>query len=440
MASFRSSAAYRIAVTYTVICAWTILLLGAGTWYVADREIRRERDLDIVGELDRISQGSRRTNLKTALRQIQTERADGRFKYALFDSKRRRVGGNLEISRPGLGFQNLMLASADDAEQSVRIGAIDLADGTRLAVASDASELDEARKRILLPFLAAFCSLLAVNVIGGFWLRRYLVNRLKPITATADAIVTGDIEWRVPVASDGDEFDEAGRAFNLMLDRIAGLMENLRQVSSDIAHDLRKPLIRLLLQTDRLGRTDGAEQRVLELGDEMLMLFTSILRIAEVEGGGLERSFERVELSALMEEVAESFAPALVDSGHAMDWVIEPDLEINGNRELLAQLATNLLDNARIHTPAGTAIQLNLESEMNVLRLSVEDNGPGVAEAELPKLLQRFFRSEASRTTAGNGLGLSLVAAVAHAHGGEVSVENAAPGLRIVVTLPRSDS
>lgn len=438
MASFRSSAAYRIAVTYTVICAWTILLLGAGTWFVADREIRRERDQDITAELDRIARGPGWENAKAALRQIQVERGDGRFGYALFDARGRQIGGDADLPRPRSGFESASVRDDKGRQRSIRIGTIVLADGTRLAVASDHSELEEVKKKILVPFLAAFCSLLAINVLGGLWLRSYLLNRLKPITATADAIVTGDIEWRVPVASEGDEFDAAGRAFNLMLDRIAGLMENLRQVSSDIAHDLRKPLIRLLLQTDRLGRTDGAEQRVLELGDEMLMLFTSILRIAEVEGGGLERSFELIELSALMEEVAESFAPALVDSDHAMDWIIEPDIDIVGNRELLAQLATNLLDNARIHTPAGTEILLRLESEMTTLRLSVEDNGPGVSEEERPKLLQRFYRSEASRTTPGNGLGLSLVAAVARAHGGSVSVESADPGLRIVVTLPRS--
>src|SRR5690606_32349596 len=148
-----------------------------------------------------------------------------------------------------------------------RGGAIDLADGTRLVVAVNSDAIDHIKARILRLFLISVMAVLLISAMGAMVLGFYLRRRLTPINATANAIITGHIDWRVPIGKRGDEFDTAGRAVNLMLDRIAGLVDNLRQVSSDIAHDMRKPLMRLLVQTDRLGNVEGAE-RVLELGDE----------------------------------------------------------------------------------------------------------------------------------------------------------------------------
>jgi signal transduction histidine kinase len=434
MASFRSSAAYRIAVIYAAVLVWTVLLLGMAVFFTADGEFRRQRDREIAEELDRLSHEPDRAELLRELNWRQAESATNRFRYGLFDRQGKRIAGAIETFPSSAGFTDLPLRGVEGGQERAVSG--DIGDGHRLVVSTDGTAIDRIHAMIFKFFVAAFVAVLMTSALGGLALGWYLRRRLHPISATANAIVTGDIEWRAPVGSRGDEFDTAARALNLMLDRIAGLMENLRQVSSDIAHDLRKPLIRLLNQTDRLGQVAGAEQRVVELGDEMLMLFASILRIAEVEGGGLERGFTSINLSGLMGEVAETFAPALADGGHSIDWTIEPDIAVMGNRELLAQMAANLLDNARIHTPAGTAIVFRLASEGSDARLSVEDNGPGVSEDDRDKVLQRFFRAETSRTTPGNGLGLSLVAAVARAHNGTVTIEDAGPGFRVIVTLP----
>jgi len=163
----------------------------------------------------------------------------------------------------------------------------------------------------------------------------------------------------------------------------------------------------------------------------------AILRIAEVEGGGLEAGFAPVDLSALAEDVADSFRPALTDSGHKLAWEIAPATEVRGNRELLAQAIANLLDNARVHTPPGTSVTLSLATAGDRVRLTVADEGPGVSDADRHAILRRFYRAEASRTTPGNGLGLSLVAAVVAAHGGEVVVDSCAPGLKVSIDLPR---
>jgi len=267
-------------------------------------------------------------------------------------------------------------------------------------------------------------------------LGRYLRQRLGTISATARAIVEGDIAQRVPVSPRGDEFDQVGTALNAMLDRIDQLMENLRQVSSDIAHDLRTPLVRLRNQLELVGSVDGAAERAIQQGDALLALFAAILRISEVEGGKLAVSFEALDLSALAEDVCETFQPAIADSGRLLDWRIAPDIRVLGNRELLAQAIGNLLDNARLHTPLGTQIMVTLASRTATAELAVSDRGPGVPASDYERMLRRFTRGEASRSTPGAGLGLSLVAAVAKAHGGQVALADNAPGLRVTLTLP----
>ena len=436
MSSVRSSAAYRITLFHAVVLAWTTIIAGFVAYLAMSAEVRAARDDQLAQEAQMLSREPSRAELLREIAWRQDDYAQRRMGYALFDRLGNRIAGKLDISRPDAGFLDLPAAFPPDRVAFRRALAVDLPNGTALVVAADSAELERVQRQVVRFFLAAFVAVMAISLVNGLLLRWYLRNRLRAISATADAIVTGDIEWRVPISRRGDEFDRAGRAVNLMLDRVAGLMENLRQVSSDIAHDLRKPLLRLIYQTDHLGRVEGAEQRVLDLGDEMLALFTAILRIAEVEGGGIQRGFAPVDLSALMGEVAESFEPALADDGKVLTWHIEPGVTVMGSRELLAQLATNLLDNARIHTPVGTQVRLELAGGESA-RLTIADNGAGVAAEDRDKLLQRFFRTEASRTTSGNGLGLSLVAAVAREHGGSVVVEDARPGLRIVVTLPR---
>lgn len=435
MASFRSNAAYRIAVTYAAIYAWTILLLGGATFLILYTEFEREPGREIARELARLESRSP-ADLLNELRLRQSAPNANRFTYVLLDGQGRQVDLAGKTSQTDAIERTLRLPSEPHRELFTNFGSVSFADKGRLVVVRNTPASTRMKRTIIEIFVGAFLAVLTVSAVSAAVLAWYLRSRLRPISATADAIAAGDIMWRVPVREPGDEFDEAGRAINVMLDRISGLMENLRQVSSDIAHDLRKPLMRLLLQTDRLGSEKGAEQRIFELGDEMISLFNGILRIAEVEGGGLERSFELVDLSALMNDVAESFAPALIDSGHSMEWTIDPEITVMGNRELLAQVASNLLDNARVHTPPDVTIRLGLSKHGPQVRLWVEDDGPGVSEEDRDKLLQRFFRAEASRTTPGNGLGLSLAAAVAHAHGGRVLIEDAMPGLRVIVCLP----
>ncbi|MGY4398916.1 signal transduction histidine kinase [Sphingomonas sp. UYAg733] len=437
MASLRSSAAYRIAFTYAAAFAAAILLLGTAVYFAADAEFRHLRDQTISDELADLSQESSDGDLAREIGERETARATQSFVYALYDRTGRRIAGTLDTPRPAIGFSLIVFHDPAEGDDPARAKAVDLPNGERLVVAVDSESVEAIDETILTLFGIAFLGVLAIGSTGALLLGRYLRYRLGAISTTANAIVAGDLDHRMPVGPNRDEFDTAGLALNAMLDRIAGLMENLRQVSSDVAHDLRTPLLRLRNRLEQVGTVEGAAQRAIEQGDEMLKLFGSILRIAEVEGGGLKQGFARIDLSALIEDVGDGFLPALTDSGHTLSWAVEPGIAVLGDRELIAQAVANLLDNARVHTPAGTAVSLTLDGENGWARLSIADNGPGVPSQDRDAILRRFFRGEASRTTPGNGLGLSLVAAVAAAHGGEVAIDAAEPGLRVLIVLPR---
>lgn len=437
MRNLLRSAAYRIAFRYAAAFALAVLLLGAATFFLADAEFRRQRDQTLSEEMEDLANeglGQRMIRELAERGRLHTRRD---YAYALFDPAGRRIGGSLDIAPPPLGYSQVYFHDLAGEWEEGRAKAIALSDGSRLVVALDSEGVEKIDRTILAVFAIAFAGVLVIGIGGALMLGRYLRVRLGAISQTARAIVAGEGERRIAVGQRGDEFDEVSLVLNAMLDRIDGLMENLRQVSSDVAHDLRKPLLRLRNQLDLVGEVEGAEHRAIELLDEILTLFAAILRIAEVEGGGLENYMTRVDLSTHVDNIASGYAAAFADTGHHFDWTVAPDIAVLGDRGILVQSVANLLDNARIHTPPGTAVRLELVAAGDTAHLTLSDDGPGVSANERGQLLRRFFRAEASRTTPGNGLGLSLVAAAASAHGGTIAIDDAAPGLRITVTLPR---
>lgn len=436
MTSLRSSAAYRIAFTYAAAFAAAVLLLGIAVYLAADLEFRRQRDQAISEEVADLARERDPRELAQEIAGREATRATDSFGYALFDRQGRRIAGTLDTPRPALGFSMIMFQDPVEGPDAARAKAVDLAGGRRLVVAVDSEAIEEIDETILTLFGVAFAAVLVIGALGALILGRYLRARLSAISATTNAIIAGDARQRVPVGARGDEFDVVAIGLNTMLDRIDGLMENLRQVSSDVAHDLRTPLLRLRNELEQVGKQEGSTERAIELGDDLLKLFAAILRIAEVEGGGLERDFAPVDLSTLAETVCDGFLPAVYDSGRILTWSVAPDIGVLGDRELLAQVMANLLDNAIVHTPAGTAIALGLTATDGMACLFVADSGPGVSPGDSLRLTRRFFRGEASRTTPGNGLGLSLVAAVAHAHGGQIMIDGSR-GLRVTIALPK---
>lgn len=441
MDRLRSSAAYRIAFTYSAACALAILLLGVAVYFAADADFRRQQDAGLAEESGGLVREFNEGGVHDISKAIaKRERGVSAYGYAMFDAAGRRIAGALETPRPADGSSDIMFTDPMEGPDAARALATDLPGGYRLVVARDSEALEGIDRTVLILFGGAFVFVVALGIVGALILGGYLRRRLSGISDAARAIIGGELDKRVPLGPRDDEFDQAGRALNTMLDRINQLMDNLRQVSSDVAHDLRTPLLRLRNQLEQVGTVDGAAAKAIEQGDALLALFASILRIAEVESGTLSRGFVAIDLSALATDLGESYQPAFADGGRDLCWSIEDGIAVSGDRELIAQALINLLDNARIHTPPGAKVLLALEAGDDWARLSVADDGPGVPMCDHDRILQRFARGEASRTTPGNGLGLSLVAAVAAAHGGQVVVASNLPGLRVTIVLPRARS
>lgn len=439
----KASAAYRIAFTYSAAFTLAILLLGVAIYIAADAQFRRQQDAALVDEASALAHEYNEGDLpeiRHAIARREGSNTINAYGYALFDRTGHRVGGGLNTRKPPVGLQDIVFIDPVEGADHARAYATDLTRGLRLVVARDSESLEGIDQTIVLIFGGAFVLVIGLSVVGALLLGGYLQRRLDGISGVARAIMAGDMAQRVPISDRRDEFDAVGSALNTMLDRIGQLMDNLRQVSSDVAHDLRTPLLRLRNQLEQVGQVPGAAERAIEQGDAVLALFAALLRIAEVEGGALARSFVATDLTLVVTEIAESYAPAFADSGRTLGWSIAPGITVLGDRELIAQALINLLDNALLHTPPGTPVAVSLEADAHVATVSVADAGPGVPPGDHARILQRFARGEASRTTPGNGLGLSLVAAVTAAHGGTIAVDDNRPGLRVTLRIPRVDA
>lgn len=443
LGSWRRSAAYRIAIANFLVSAIGLALLGLVVFAAMHIAFVRQLDAMVSDDaqtlVDEYHAGGL-NELKEAIAVREASHSPTRLLYALFSPDGRRIAGSLQAPRPPLGVHDIIFNDPQEGPDSGRGIAIDIAPRVRLLVAADREWVERIDQIVISVFVVAFAAACLVALFVALLFGSYLRQRLNSISGTAKAIIAGDIRERMPVSGRRDEFDQLAVTLNRMLDRIEGLLENLRQVSSDVAHDLRTPLTQLRthlergkhLSDDPATLIDGAIEQL----DHALSLFSAILRIAEVEAGETRRYFTTVDMTSLATELAESFAPAVHDSGRALLWSIQPNIFVFGDRELLAQAAINLIENAQCHTPGGTVIRLTLTGVGGAVSLQVVDNGPGVSKSDLPRIVKRFARLESSRNTAGYGLGLNLVSAVAKLHGGRLLLKNDAPGLSATIELP----
>ena len=313
-----------------------------------------------------------------------------------------------------------------------------------IAVGDNLRRVRDAEGAVLRAFAWGVSATLLLGIGGGIWLSQLFLFRVDAISRTAEAIIDGDLTHRIPLRGTGDDLDRLAETLNRMLDRMERLLESVRQASNNIAHDLRTPLSRLGQQledarTQACSAADHAEALDRAKGevDALLGTFAALLRIAEVEAGAQRAAFRRVDLSAVVATVTEAFAPSAEEEGRGLAAEVAPGIAVHGDRELLTQMLVNLVENALRHTPPGTQVRLLLGCRAGRAVLAVEDNGPGIPEAERDLVLRRFYRLDHSRSTPGSGLGLSLVAAVAGLHGAELRLEDAKPGLRVFLNLSR---
>ena len=283
-----------------------------------------------------------------------------------------------------------------------------------------------------------------VGLILSYLLARGTLRRVDGVVTAARAVSGGQMQVRAPRrrALLPDDIDELGASFNAMLDEIATLMDRVRWVSTDIAHDLRTPLTHVRQKLERLKGAAGANRAVLAAAgeiegdvDELLRLFDAMLRLAEIENDAGLTNRSSVDLAELAGRIADAYRPDIEASGRRLETRLAP-ATVAGDADLLGQAIANLLENALRHTPDGARIVLAVDDADGRPRLTVSDDGPGVPAERREQVLQRFYRLEASRTTPGSGLGLAIVGAVAARHGADLALADAVPGLRVSLTFP----
>ena len=370
-------------------------------------------------------------------------RQDVRAVYLLQDADGRKITGNIDARAPVLG-PTTVAVDFDGEIRNVRAHGHLLPTGHYVLAGQDAHILREMEETLLQSFGAGLVFVLMAMILGGGYIGARYVARVGAISRTARAIVRGDMTSRAQVTGKGDEFDDLAMSLNAMLDRIDELMRSMRQISNDVAHDLRTPLTRLHQRLELAHRgahsiedyrsaVGGAIKEV----DSILETFGALLRIAQIEAGEQVMALVIIDLSQLVRTVAEDFAPAAEDQGHVLTTDIENGISISGDLRLITQLLVNLVDNAIRHTPAGTRISLQarLDGSHRPV-LGVADTGPGIPADEIGNVLKPFYRLETSRTTEGSGLGLNLVAAIAKQHRAALKLSSLAPGLLVEVAFP----
>jgi signal transduction histidine kinase len=379
------------------------------------------------------------------------DRLDGGI-YLLADPSFAPVAGNLKIwpetlqGREGRGNFDARLSNPDAADGAqVRATFETLADGYHLLVGRDIGDLDQFARKIN---TALALVVLLIFVLAGFAsvsVTRRTVGRIEAINATSRAIMQTGLGKRIPLRGTRDEWDQLAGNLNLMLDRIEALMGEVKQVTDNVAHDLRTPLTRMRGRLEKARgapREPGSDQSLIddvmtEL-DGVLRMFSSITRISQIETGDRREAFRTADLAEIANEVVELFDAAAEENGSRLSRAGDQHVFVTGDRDLLFDAVANLVDNALKHGRKAGQIIVEVAQREEGAVIAVADDGPGIPTDERPNVFKRFYRLERSRLTPGNGLGLSVVAAVARLHGARIEMRDNAPGLRFELWFPGS--
>jgi signal transduction histidine kinase len=420
-----------------------IVLFGVILWSTA-HFMRHQIDDSVANEIDEIITDPQSTDLAGLATVVSgLARHSGGFHYLLQDSGGQLIAGNMSSLDPQVGIRELMSPRdvARPRDRAIRGKGVAI-DGGYLFVGWSAHQLREMEEMVTGSFMWGLTASVVLSLVGGILAGHRIMRKIESVSETTRDIVAGDLTRRVPVSTAGDEFDNLAASINSMLDRIEGLMSELRQVTTDIAHDLRTPVSRLRQRLERAQRpdADASELREAVAGtvaeiDVILGIFGALLRIAQIESGARKAGFAIVDLSELLGTVGELYRSSAEEKRQTFLLSVADHLRVAGDRELLLQLFANLVENAIKHSPPGSTIALAARQELGRACIEIADDGPGIPAHLRIKVLQRFFRLESSRTTQGSGLGLSLAHAVVKLHDANMEFLHNHPGLKVMVTL-----
>jgi len=441
---FRTSS-FRLTVLYGGVTSLGYLLLFGSVFWATTHAMERQIDASVAGELTEIQSATPDGNiasLRDGVAALIGRSPD--FYYLLQDARRQMLAGNLPATDPVLGVRQWPGSTRhrESPFSGIRGRGVLVSDGGYLFVGLSTVQLHEMEDLVINGFLWGLALAMLLSLAGGAAMSLSFLRRIEAVSQTSRDIIGGDLQRRIPEQGTGDEFDHLAASLNAMLDRIQTLMEGLRQVANDIAHDLRTPLTRLRQRLELAQRRDASGQRVgpvieqtMQDIDSILETFGALLRIAQIESGARKAGFVPLDLSELLRNVIEIYQSAIEERHQTLVARLGSALPIVGDRELLTQLFANLLDNAVRHSPDYARIELSAARDQDRIEVIISDNGPGIPVELREKVLQRFYRVENSRSTPGNGLGLSLAQAIARLHGSDVVLRDHAPGLSVIVTL-----
>jgi signal transduction histidine kinase len=438
----------RIAIAFALALSAAIALAGVGVYLALLDAIDHQVDLRLQAEAHELLEGD--AGVPAIVRRIARERSEREsadIGFLLRDSQGRTIAGNIAPAHPlPMGVSTVTTDAAIPGLSRGRARVTRLPGGETLALVAESEPIDQHDHRRVRILAIGFGAVVALLLIGTFALIRAIRINIAAIARTAEAIIDGDLRARVPVERPGSAFGGLAVTFNRMLDRIGELVTGMRGISNDIAHDLRTPLARLhgrlaaVADMPEAAPVREALAETVSESEEILAIFAAILRITEIEGGERRAGFERLDLAALAADVGEGLELLVTEHRRyfASPAPAAP-VPVEGDPRLLTQLIVNLIENAVTHTPPGTTIRLDVRRDGDMAVLCVADDGPGIPPAERERALRRFGRLDASRHTRGHGLGLPLAIAIARLHHGTLSLEDAAPGLRVALRLALAD-
>jgi signal transduction histidine kinase len=369
------------------------------------------------------------------------------------------LAGNVGSIEPGVldhpGWFELSyrrVEPSDDTPHRALVQVVELPSGFRILVGRDLEERERIYAIIANAGRWSFALVVVLGVAGGFFVSRRVLKRVDAMTETAHTIMAGDLSGRLPVAGTGDELDRLAENLNAMLERIEALMRGLKEVSDNIAHDLKTPLTRLRNRCEQALRGDKRNvdyratlESTIAESDDLIRTFDALLMIARAESGHARDNMADFDAAEIVRDVGELYEPLADEKGLALKVEAPLTAPVWGNRELVSQALANLVDNAIKYAGPETSqtngageIVVGAGAEGDRIMLTVSDHGPGIPAADRGRVIERFVRLEQSRSEPGSGLGLSLASAVARLHGGELTFEDNHPGLKSIIALPRA--
>ncbi len=446
---------FRLALGYLgIFMVSAVALLGLVSWTTSvfiDWQVQETVEAEAGGLSELYSEGGL-VKLAGRVAERARDEPERRTVYLLQDAKGRALAGNLygwpDAAPDAEGWVRFPIGQGGDLTVAAEVlgHAYDLPDGARLLVGHSLFDAKRVKMAINHALVWGLALTTLLGVIGGYIASHHLVARVEAMSRTARTILEGDMTSRMGLTGAHDEFDQLARSFNEMMDEIERLVEGIRTVTDNIAHDLRTPLNRLRSRIDvaLLGESDPASlravlERTLAEADSLLVTFNALLTISQTEQGSRLHRFEPVDPARLILDVAELYEPLAEEKGVRLEARTEPGLIIAADRHLLFQALANLVDNAVKYSPGGGHVTVSAGITPDGVALTVADTGPGIPEEDRERVLDRFVRLDRQRSTPGNGLGLSLVRAVARLHRATLTLADNRPGLAVRLVFTRAD-